>query len=190
MTATAQQGLTYTEAAQALMQSHGNVAGLGAPQRALISRALQTAGITEGANATNYQELAKMLGNLSVQNFKTNFGSHPASKEFDIQMSELNPHVDMTPDAITNLLGFNARNFQYALATGHRVAEYSSKGGDPLKFYDWNRTHFPMEAAVNPGAARPGQATSGAETRTYQGKTYTYDPANGPRNDPKSWKPQ
>ena len=58
LTTSATMGLTYTKAAEALIASHGNVAGLGAEAKATISRALQAAHITTGADATNYQELA------------------------------------------------------------------------------------------------------------------------------------
>jgi hypothetical protein len=160
LTSSSQQGLTYTKAAQDLMASHGNVTGLGAGAKANISRALQAAGITEGVDATNYQILAKQLGNIAVQNFKTNFGARPAAKEFDIQMNTLNPNEEMTPTAINNLLDFNSKNFNYSLATGHRAAEYDTKGGNPLKFYDWNNTHFPQSKIVN-APAHPGQETSG-----------------------------
>jgi hypothetical protein len=163
MSTAAQEGLTYTNAAQAILDSHGNIAGLGSNAKAQVSRALQAAGITEGVNATNYQELAKQLGNIAVQNFKTNFGARPAAKEFDIQMGELNPNPDMTPDAIKHLLNFNAKKFDYAIQTGHRAVEYTSKGGDPIPFFDWNNSHFPQTTAIN-APVRPGQQTSGPKT--------------------------
>jgi hypothetical protein len=161
LTSSSQEGLMYTNAAQALMASHGNVTGLGAGAKAQISRALSAAGITKGVDATNYQELSKLLGSIAVQNFKQNFGARPAAKEFDIQMNQLNPGVDMQDDAINGLLGLNERNFKYSLDTAHRVSEFTNHGGNPQKFYDWNNTHFPRTQVVNEGIPRPGQQTSG-----------------------------
>ena len=156
----AQQGLMYTNAAQAIMSTHGNVAGLGAKAKADVSRALQAAGISSGVDATNYDILAKQLGNLAVQNFKSNFGARPAAKEFDVQMNTLNPDAKMSPDAISHLLDFNGKNFKYSTDTAHRAVEWDNKRGNPLKFFDWNNANFPQSQIVN-APARPGQQASG-----------------------------
>ena len=157
LTNTAQRSLLYTQAAQQIMQSHGNVVGMGAGVKSEISRALKAAGITTGVDSTNYQTLSSFLANKAVEDFKQNFGARPAASEFNVQLNQIKPSPDMNDDTINNLLALNSKDLNYSLQTGHRAAEYASKNGDPLQFYDWNNTHFPRAQTI----LRPGQQTSG-----------------------------
>lgn len=162
-TSTAAQSLMYTKAAQALMASGGNVTGLGAENRILISRVAQSVGLTSGVNATNYQELAKYMGNAALQGAKQTYGSKMTESEVKMQMEELSPDVTKTPDAINHLLDNNAKNLQYTIDTARRTRPYLATGGDPQSFADWNQKYYPRERVVGPpAAARPGQQSGGA----------------------------
>jgi hypothetical protein len=200
LTSTSSQAKAYTDAALAVLNNPDKPpTGLSAPAKVAISRAMQALGMTSGDWATRSQELAKYMGNLAVQNFKANFGARPAAKEFDIQMTELNPNNKMTPDAIRDLLQSNARIAKYGIDSGRRAGLYVNQGGDPNRFSEWNERYFPRSDSVNAQTTpptRPGQSTSGQssgaaapETRTYQGKTYVLTPG-APRNNPNSWKAQ
>jgi hypothetical protein len=145
------QALQYIQAAQAVMATGGKSppSGLASPLRAAVARVAQAAGITDGDYATRYQELAKLLGNVAVQNFKANFGARPAAKEFDIQMEQLNPNAHMTDDAVNDMLAVNARNAQYGVASAQRSVKYLAAGLEPSQFGTWNQKYNPREKAVN-----------------------------------------
>lgn len=153
-TNTAAQALTFTKAAQAIMASNGNVAGLGADTRAQISRAMQAAGWSKGVDATNYQELSKYLGNAALQGAKQSYGSKMTESEVKLQMEQLSPEATKTPDAINNLLNTNAKNLQYTLDTAKRVKPYLASGNDPQSFAQWNDSHFNRSGAVLGSAAQ------------------------------------
>jgi hypothetical protein len=164
LTATSSQAKAYTDAALAVLNSPDKPpTGLAAPAQVMLSRAMQAIGMTSGDWATRSQELAKYMGNLAVQNFKANFGARPAAKEFDIQMTELNPNNKMTPDAIRDLLQSNSRIAQYGIDSGRRAGLYTRQGLDPNRFAEWNERYFPRSDAVNAQMppTRPGQQTSG-----------------------------
>jgi len=196
LTNTSAQAKAYTDAALAVLDSpNAPPTGASAEAKVAISTAAQALGLSRGDWATRIQELVKYLGNLAVQNFKANFGARPAAKEFDIQLNELNPKENMTPDAIRDLLQSNSRIAQYGIDSGRRAGLYIKQGGDPNRFAEWNEHYFPRSDAVSaPTPTRPGQQNSGGgagapETRTYQGKTYVLTPG-APRNNPNSWKAQ
>ena len=106
-------------------------------------------------------------------------------------MQELNPNLDMQSTAARNLVDTNIRQAHYLIDTAHRIPAYLGSRNEPTSFYDWNQTYWPRENLVKQDTkqdAAGAAATPAVETKQYQGKTYTFDPASGkPRNDPKSW---
>ncbi len=151
LTDSSSQALQYIQAAKAVLASGPSPpTGLTSGVQAAFSRAMQAAGITQGDYATRYQELAKYLGNVAVQNFKANFGARPAAKEFDIQMSELNPNAHMTDQAVRDMLAVNERAAQYGIASAQRAPKYLAAGLEPGQFPIWNQKYNPREEAVNP----------------------------------------
>ena len=68
-TNTGAQALQYMQAARAIMESKG--APVTGPLGALVAKASSVFG---GVDATNYQEVAKYLGNSAIQAGKGNFG--------------------------------------------------------------------------------------------------------------------
>jgi hypothetical protein len=146
LTQSSSQGLAYAQAAKQILTAKGApTTGLYGPVAAELSKVFPS-----GVDATNYQEAAKYLGNLSVQNFKQNFGSRPANAEFQIQMRDLSPSMQMQAPAIRDLLNWNIRAMQYGVDTAQRVRAYDAAGNDPKSFWQWNQKYFPREGATSP----------------------------------------
>ncbi len=160
LTDSSAQALTFIRAAQAVLKSPSYVpTGLRGPVAAAMSRITQALGVNQGNWATKYQEVAKYLGNLAVQNFKQNFGSKPANAEFQIQMRELNPSAAMTPQAIAELLDTNAKIAQYGIQSAQRLPLYLRNNGDPQEYAEWNQKYWPREKYVTETPQTPN--TSG-----------------------------
>jgi hypothetical protein len=149
---TAGASLQFAKAAKQIMDSQGApITGLFGPAAKAISS------VFGGVDATNYQEVAKYLGNLSVQNSKSNF-SHTTDKNTGIQFEQLNPSTANTPTALSDLLDSNVRIGQYTLDTANRVTGYldpKTYNGDPQKFFRWNQEHYPRAEMVNPADTTP-----------------------------------
>lgn len=143
-TSAASQSLQYLKAAKAIMASKGApVTGLFGPAAAEISR------VWGGVNATNYQEVAKYLGNAALASAKQNYGARMTQSEVGLQLNELSPSTHMTPIAINNLIDTNIRNAQYSIDSAKRVRAYLNSGNDPQLFAQWNQQYFPRDQAVN-----------------------------------------
>jgi hypothetical protein len=161
----ASQAQAYLTAAQRIMASKGApVTGL--PGRVVndISR------IYGGIDATNYQEVAKYLGNAALQGAKQTYGARMTQKEVDLQLHELSPSTAMTPDAINNLLGQMKLNAQYAIAAGSHAKKYLAAGNDPRQYEDYLNHYFSRDDFVNGQTqpTRPGQQTSGGQQGSAQ----------------------
>lgn len=140
----ASQSLQYLKAAQQIMQSKGApVTGLFGPAAAQISR------VWGGVNATNYQEVAKYLGNAALATAKQTYGARMTQSEVKLQLNELSPSTHMTPDATNNLLDTNMRSAQYTVDSARRANAYLKAGNDPQTFAQWNQQYFPRENVVN-----------------------------------------
>jgi hypothetical protein len=162
LTNASSQGLQYAKAAQAILEGKGApTTGLYAPVLREISRVFPG-----GVTAANYQEVAKYLGNLSVQNFKQNFGSKPANAEFQIQMNVLNPNENMQPEAVRKLLQTNINNMQYGIDSGIRVNKFLASGGDPQKFHQWNEHYWPRAGVVNSPEQPSSTGATGSNSPT------------------------
>lgn len=142
--------LQFAQAAKQILDSKGApVTGFFGPTAKVISS------VFGGVNATNYQEVAKYLGNLAVQSGKGNF-PHATEKENMVQFNDLSPSVGQTGDALRDLLDTNVRNLQYTMDTANRTTKYldpksfGGTGGDPQKFFRWNQEHYPRADVVNP----------------------------------------
>lgn len=165
-TSTAAQSLTYLNAAKAIMQSKGApTVGLTGPLANEVSR------VFGGVDATNYQEVAKYLGNAALQNAKATYGQRMTQSEVGLQLNELSPSTKMTPDAINNLIGTNIRNAQYTMDSAQRVNKYLGTGGDPQQFSEWNQKYWPQSKAVNGSSAAPSASAAtmptGAKLQAY-----------------------
>lgn len=149
---TAGASLQFAKAAKQIMDSQGApITGLFGPAAKAISSAFG------GVDATNYQEVAKYLGNLSVQSSKSNF-SHTTDKNTGIQFEQLNPSTANTSTALSDLLDSNVRIGQYTLDTANRATGYldpNRYNGDPQKFFRWNQEHYPRADVVNPADTIP-----------------------------------
>jgi hypothetical protein len=157
--------LQFAQAAKAIMDSKGApVTGpLGPAVKAVTS-------LFGGVNATNYQEVAKYLGNLSVQSGKSNF-PHTTDQNTSLQFEQLNPSTANTEDALKDLLGSNIRTNQFTLDTANRVKAYDAAGKDPQNFFKWNQKYFPRADAVNtPEAPETGKSRSGRDIVRVNGK--------------------
>jgi Chaperone of endosialidase len=160
--------LQFAQAAKSIMDSKG------APTVGLTGNIAKTiSSVFGGVDATNYQEVAKYLGNLAVQSGKGNF-PHATEKENMVQFNDLSPSVKQTGDALRDLLNTNVRNLQYTLDTANRTTDYldpKKYNGDPQKFFRWNQEHYPRADVVNtPEAPETGKSRSGRDIVRVNGK--------------------
>jgi hypothetical protein len=147
--------LQYLQAAKSIMDSKGKpVTGIFGPIASDISR------LYGGVNATNYQEVAKYLGNAAVQSGRANFPNATQS-EVGLQLNELSPSVKMTDSAINELLDTNLRSSKYTLDSASRVKSYLDSNGDPQNFSKWNQAYYPREKIVNAPVAPAAGAVRG-----------------------------
>ena len=136
--------LQYATAAQQIMNSKGApVTGLFGPAAKAVSSAFN------GVNATNYQEVAKYLGNLAVQSGKGNF-PHATEKENMVQFEQLSPSTANTPEALRGLLNSIVKQNQYMRDTANRSTEYlndapNGYNGRAQDFFKWNQNYYPRE---------------------------------------------
>lgn len=174
-TNTGAQALQYMKAAQAILDSKG--APVTGPLGSLIAKASSIFG---GADASNYQEVAKYLGNSAIQAGKGNFGKGMTQNDVQLQKDELSPSVHMTDGALKDLLDAGVKNTQYTIDSAKRVPKYLADRGDPQTFAQWNDKHFSRSDAVNkPEAPKPTQsaAAEGATSVSKSGKPIVF--ANG-----------
>jgi hypothetical protein len=144
-TATAAQSLQYLNAAKSIMDSKGANVGAYGNLIAQASRFLPG----QSVDATNYQEVAKYLGNAALANAKAVYGQRMTQSEVGLQLNELSPSTKMTPQAINNLINTNARSAQYTIDSAQRTRQFLATGGDPQQFGSWNQQYFPREKIVN-----------------------------------------
>jgi hypothetical protein len=158
----ASQAQAYLTAAQRIMASKG------APATGLPGSIVnQISRLYGGIDATNYQEVAKYLGNAALQGAKQTYGARMTQKEVDLQLHELSPSTAMTPDAINNLLVQMKKNAQYAIAAGSHAKKYLAAGNDPRQYEDYLNHYYPRDEFVNGSGqtppTRPGQQSSGGQ---------------------------
>jgi hypothetical protein len=144
-TSAASQALQYLTAAKQIMNSKGApVVGFFGPVANEVSRVFGG-----GPNATNYQEVAKYLGNAALSNARQIYGSRMTQSEVRLQLNDLSPSVKMTAGAINNLLDNNIRSAQYTIDSAGRVRKYLAASNDPQVFAEWNQQYYPREQIVN-----------------------------------------
>src|SRR6267142_4495837 len=165
--------LQFGLAAKQIMDSKGKpVTGLFGPAAKTISS------VFGGVNATNYQEVAKYLGNLAVQTGKGNF-PNATQKEVGLQFEQLSPSTAQTESALRDLLDANIRTSQYTLDTANRAGKYLDRAGyngDPQQFFRWNQAHFPREDLSKQAPSTAG-TQEGAVGTSKSGKPIVF--ANG-----------
>lgn len=152
----------YLTAAQAIMNSKGApVTGLYGPIANQVSRAFGT------INSTNYQEVAKYLGNAAAQQAQANFPNATQS-EVHMQFNEMSPNVSMNDDTIKDLLATNLRNTDYMTQSAARVKNYLDSGNDPQNFAKWNQKYYPRDKLVN--ATRSATGPNGQKLYLVNGR--------------------
>jgi hypothetical protein len=166
--------LQYALAAKQIMDSKGvPTTGFFGPL------AKQITSIVNGSNASNYEELAKDLGNLAVQSSKGNF-PHATEKENMVQFEQLSPSTAHTPKALADLLDQNIRTNQWTLDTANRAKDYVKYGNDPQNFFKWNQKHFSRSDAVNtPPPKGPPTISSQAEYDALPSGPYIHNGRQG-----------
>lgn len=172
-TSAASQALTYLRAAQIVMQSKGKAPIVG-PFGGIIAQASRVFG--GHLDATNFQSVAKYLGNAALQNARSTYGARMTQSEVRLQLEELSPSTKMTPDAINDLLAENTRNALYTLQSARRVRPYLMAGNDPQSYAEWNEQYFKQEDIVNAStkqAAAPNRSGSSAPAIPAGAKTAT-----------------
>ena len=138
---------TYLKAAKAIMDSKGSNVGYYAP---VLAKASQLLG--GGPASTDYQDLAKFLGNAAAQSAKATFPS-ATQQEMGIQFEQLSPYPGMDRDAINAMIAANMKNMRYNIDTAYRVKSYLGNGdlpaNRPMDFNKWNQKYYPREKEVN-----------------------------------------
>ena len=153
------------------------------------------------SNPAAYAILQKGLGNEALKQRLSEMRGEGAQVRLGAQqdnliINKLSASADMPKAAIAGLLQQEIQQANWDIAKQSAIPAYLAQGKNAMLFDNYWSTKHPLSGALSTaapagtGIKRPGQQTSGIETRTYQGKTYTYNPADGPRNDPKNWKPQ
>ncbi len=142
--------IQYAKAAQDILNSKGapTVGRWGPAQKAIDSW------VGSGHDASNYEELAKYLGNLAVQSGKGNF-PNATQKEVGIQFEQLSPSTANNEESLKNLLNSIVRQNTYMRDTANRATEYLDDGpngynGRALDFFKWNQKYYPRESVNTP----------------------------------------
>lgn len=152
-TAVAATTLQYIRAAQSIMQSQG--ATVGAYGRLLADASRYAGPFTGKVDSTNYQELAKYLGNAAAQSAKANFPA-ATQQEVGMQFEEMSPNVKMNADTINDLLAVNARVAANVIENGKRARAYigdpQNPTNQPLNFQKWAQKYFPVDKIANADA--------------------------------------
>ena len=156
--------LQYADAAQKILDSKGApVTGFFGPL------AKQISSIAGTANASNYEEVSKQLINLAVQAGKSNF-PNATQKEVGIQLEQASPSTNQQGPALRSLLDETKRINQYAIDTSHLATDYLDKGGNPLRFGEWNLQYHPRAEAVNRTIVKTGTYNGRKVTQYSDGK--------------------
>lgn len=142
----AQSALTFYKAAQDIMDTKG---ASGGKYQALLARAAAWVPGLQAPNTSNYQELAKYLGNAALQAGKGIFPKMTQKEAFLI-LNELNPSPGMNDAALRNMIGFGTRMSQYSIDGAQRAGAYLKSGGDATRFYSWLNKYWPQPDAVVP----------------------------------------
>jgi len=143
--------MQYLKAAKSIMDSKGATVGA---YGSLLTNASRWMG--GGPQSTNYQELAKYLGNAAAQQAQANFPGATQS-EVHMQFNELSPNVSMDDATIKKLLNTNIRSTDYALQSASHVKDYLAQGNEPTNFAKWNQKYYDRDKLVNAPMATNAQ---------------------------------
>ena len=143
--------MQYLKAAKSIMDSKGATVGA---YGSLLTNASRWMG--GGPQSTNYQELAKYLGNAAAQQAQANFPGATQS-EVHMQFNELSPNVSMDDATIKKLLNTNIRSTDYALKSASHVKDYLAQGNEPTNFAKWNQKYYDRDKLVNAPMATNAQ---------------------------------
>lgn len=171
----AQTALTFYRAAQDILDSKGASTG---KWQSVIAHVGQWLPGVKIDTSTNYQELAKYLGNAALQSGKAIFPKM-TDKASALSLEKLNPAPDMTDDAVRNMLKTGSALAQYSLDGAKKVGAYLRTGGDATRFQSWLNKYYPMAdyvAAASKGGASAPQKYSDAQIQKWA-ETHKVDPA-------------
>jgi hypothetical protein len=139
----ASQSLQYLQAAKSIIDSHGTTVGAYGPLIASASR-----WIGETPDSSNYQQLAKYLGNAAVAAGNANF-RNPTEKMMGLQLQEFSPSEKMNDDTINHLIRTNMNSAQWTIDSAMRAKLFMDANKDPFAFDGWNQNHWKREVVVN-----------------------------------------
>jgi hypothetical protein len=169
-----QQALTFYKAAQDILDSKG--ANTGKWNSVIAHAGAWVPGVTV-PTTSNYQEMAKYLGNAALQSGKALFPKM-TQKEGDWLLNKLNPSPDMNEDAVRNMLKTGVAMSQYTLDASNRVGAYLRSGKDATRFYTWVNKYWPEADAIvgkGPGSGPPTPKYSDAQIAKWA-QTHNVDP--------------
>lgn len=163
----AQMAQTFYRAAQDILDSKGATTG---KWTSVLAHAGQWVPGVHIDATTNYQELAKYLGNAALQAGKAIFPKM-TDKASALSLEKLNPAPDMTEPAIRNMLKTGTAIAQYSLDSANRVGAYLRSGGDATRFPDWNAKYFKQADYV---AAKSGNGPAATKAMPNDAKISAY----------------
>jgi hypothetical protein len=150
----AQTAQTFYRAAQDILDSKGASAGRWS---GVVSQAASWIPGLNAPIASDYQELAKYLGNAALQAGKQIFPKM-TDKASALSLEKLNPAPNMQEPAIRNMLDLGNKMSQYTIDGARRTGAYLRSGGDATRFQSWLNKYWDMPTAVN------GQKSSNTST--------------------------
>lgn len=160
-TQAASQSLQYLTAAKKIMDSKGvNVGAYGG----LIAKASALLP-GEHVDATNYQEVAKYLGNAALANAKGIYGPRMSTSEVGLQLNELSPSTKMSSQAVSDLINNNIKSAQYTIDAAKRSRAFLATGGDPQSFHQWNQQYYPRDKIVDADSGGSGRIPTAGSIR-------------------------
>jgi len=162
-TMAAGQAMTFLKAAQDILDSKG--AHTGAYSKLIASAGRWVPGVNV-PQTSNYQELAKYLGNAAIQTARATFPKL-TQKEVFLQLEHLSPSPNMDEPAVRQMIKTGAGMAQYTLDSAKRVGAYLRMGNDPSRFRVWNQQYWPQEDIVNAAAPETKKASASAATKSY-----------------------
>ncbi len=175
-TRSAAQAMTYLKAAQSILDSKGATTG---QWSSLLATAGRWVPGVQFDKTTNYQELAKYLGNAALNSSKASGNPTHTEGEVELQLNELSPSAKMNDQAVHDLLAKNIANTQYVMDSNRRVRPYLAANKDPRSFGDWNQKYWNQPDVVNgPAAAAPVSAAAGAKALPTGAKLSAYATAH------------
>lgn len=169
------QAMTYLQAAQDILDSKGATTG---KWSSVLAQAGKWVPGAQFNATTNYQELAKYLGNAALNSANASGNPNHTEGEVELQLHELSPDPSMNDAAVRDMIQKNMANAQYAIDSNRRARTYLAAGKDPRAFADWNQTYWPQQEKVNAPPAAKEKAAPAAKAMPAGAKLNAYATAH------------